>query len=148
MRAVGRARVQCNGGSLHEEAHVMSETPADPRRPNPFEELFAKARTGDRDARLAFFERFALAVKRVIRHHMYMNPELRSLWDSDDFMQRTRMQLFIAEFQELDFGTPKAFLAYMMRVAQREVQQAGWRSCLKHRCEAGTAVQGLQGRAT
>ena len=85
------------------------------------QKLFDKARIGESRALQAFFDKYAGPILAVIRANM--NSPMRSEFDSDDFLQQTRMKLSQCNFADNDFETPQAFLAYMMRVAEREVLQ-------------------------
>ncbi len=77
--------------------------------------------TSDPRAVQDLFDQYVGAVFTVIRAKM--NPTMRSANDSEDFLQKTRMKLALGNFEDKDFETPQAFLAYMCRVAEREVQQ-------------------------
>jgi RNA polymerase sigma factor (sigma-70 family) len=81
-----------------------------------------RAQSGDADAMATFFDQFAMPILLAVRARM--NPELRSAWDSADFVQRARIKLDRCDLASKHFETPRAFLAYVVRVAEREVQQA------------------------
>jgi RNA polymerase sigma factor (sigma-70 family) len=81
-----------------------------------------KARVGDRAARQVLFDLYAPAVLRMVRHKM--NSEMRSAWDSNDFLQEARLKLAQSDFENMHFANPDAFLGYLIWLTERIVQQA------------------------
>jgi RNA polymerase sigma factor (sigma-70 family) len=85
--------------------------------------LLAAAQAGCPVAAQEFFNRYADAIRLVIRRGLKRNPKVRTVWDSDDFMQRTRAKLFQIDFDEKHFENPQALLSYLARIAENEVKQ-------------------------
>jgi len=83
--------------------------------------LLAKAKAGEPQAVQDLFDQYADLLLKVIRARM--TPEMRSAWDSVDFLQLARFKLHGCNIEDKDFETPQAFLAYMIRIAQNEVGQ-------------------------
>jgi RNA polymerase sigma factor (sigma-70 family) len=88
---------------------------------NSFNDLFRQAQLGSPEALQTFFDKYRDAVLDVIRARM--NRALRSAWDSADFMQRTRKKLLALKIDGKQLETLAALLAYINKIAQREVQQ-------------------------
>jgi RNA polymerase sigma factor (sigma-70 family) len=71
----------------------------------------------------ALIDEYAGPLLRVIRARLRRN-NLRSQYDSADFLQRTRVKLEQCDLASKHFETADQFLAYMIRVAQNEIGQA------------------------
>jgi RNA polymerase sigma factor (sigma-70 family) len=84
------------------------------------ENLLRVANSGDVGARQLLFDKYAHHFRKVVRRRM--QPELRALFDSDDFLQEARIALW-KEINDKLFATPVAFLAYMSGVARNIVAE-------------------------
>jgi RNA polymerase sigma factor (sigma-70 family) len=103
------------------------ENPAmDRPRPDPpslaqeLEEL-RRARDGDTGAAQRLFDKYAKSFLLVIRRNL--TRRLRTIFDSDDFLQEARMELLRKNLAET-CESPEAFLKYLTKVAQNKVLQA------------------------
>jgi RNA polymerase sigma factor (sigma-70 family) len=90
-----------------------------------FHDLLARAQAGCPVAAQLFFNKYASMLLHAIRRRLKRSPEVRTVWDSDDFMQRTRAKLFKIDFDQKHFENPQALLAYLTRTAKNEVGQEG-----------------------
>jgi RNA polymerase sigma factor (sigma-70 family) len=99
----------------------MSHLTPEPHVFSAFNELFRQAQLGSPEAMQIFFDKSHDTILRVIRARM--NREMRSTWDSADFMQRTSQKLHSCNIKDMHFETPQAFLGYLLKIAQNEVHQ-------------------------
>jgi hypothetical protein len=88
-----------------------------------FDEIFVKARTGCPAAVQELFDKYAHLFLIVVRHQM--SGKLRRLYDSDDFLQEVRTSLFEYLFEQHNFQTPAAFVAFVKRVAKNKSSRPG-----------------------
>lgn len=87
-----------------------------------FEDLFLRAKSGCPIAIQRLFDKYARCFLRVIRYRM--SRKLRLLFDSEDFLQEVRIKLFLNDLAQQHFQNPSAFIAYIKRIAENQVQQA------------------------
>jgi DNA-directed RNA polymerase specialized sigma24 family protein len=85
------------------------------------EALLLEARNGNPEAAQRLFDKYAKHFLTVIRHRLA--PRVRSVFDSDDFLQETRMALFANRLHE-DCTSVESFVAFLTRVAENKVLAA------------------------
>jgi DNA-directed RNA polymerase specialized sigma24 family protein len=117
----------------------MSDIPTDRTAAshNQIEDLFHKARAGDAEAAQELVERWVPYLLREIRQRLNLTPRLRSLYDSEDFLQEVRLQVYLktegfARFDSLRNGLSYPAIAQelgvhastLRRIVQTVVQEA------------------------
>jgi len=98
----------------------VKETPARPAR-RTLDDLLARARAGDSEAAQELFSKHAKHFLRGIRHKLARR--LRTIFDSKDFMQETRIELHTSKFLEA-CSSVDAFLAFLTSIAENQVLEA------------------------
>jgi RNA polymerase sigma factor (sigma-70 family) len=85
-------------------------------------ELIQEAQAGSQPAAQALFDRYRLPLLAVIR--AILSKRLRTLYDSDDFLQDTFSQIFTAHFAHDVLESPNRLWPYLRRIAENKVRDA------------------------
>jgi RNA polymerase sigma factor (sigma-70 family) len=94
----------------------MAETRAD------FETQLKRVRSGSHQAVRALLERYKQPIFRVIRRRLH--KELRSRYDSEDFVQSVWSSFFAISPDEFAFESPEALQAFLIDMASKKVIEA------------------------
>jgi RNA polymerase sigma factor (sigma-70 family) len=87
-----------------------------------FRELMGQVQAGSEEAARRLYDEYGSHILRIVRHRM---PEqLRSKFDSIDFVQDVWTSFFTDPPQDQQFDNPKALVGYLMRLAKRKVTAA------------------------
>ena len=84
-------------------------------------DLFQRAKAGDRDAKQEFITQHLESFLYVIR--MKRSLATQSVGGLSDFVQQLRMKVHQCDFEDKDFESPRAFAAFLCKIADREVGQ-------------------------
>lgn len=87
-----------------------------------FTELCERARAGCPEAARTLYDTYSKDILRLIRRKL--DPRLRVLYDSQDFLQETWLALFTRSLQEQYFSSPDNLVAFLRRVAAHKVYDA------------------------
>lgn len=85
-------------------------------------ELLRLAQAGSAEAAQALFDRCQQPLLAVIRQ--VIKPQLRQLYDSDDFLCDTFIQIFTTYFAEDVIRSPETLWVYLKRIAENKVRDA------------------------
>jgi RNA polymerase sigma factor (sigma-70 family) len=107
--------------SFQENPAMDRPNPDHPSLAQELEEILRRARDGDTGAAQQLFDKYAKSFLLVIRRNL--GGRLRTILDSEDFLQEARMELFTKNLAE-SCESPEAFLKFMTKVAQNKVLQA------------------------
>ncbi len=118
----------------------MSSQPSQPpsKHGHKLDDLLRGAAAGDAEARQELFDEYAHHFRWLIRRKL--KHRLRSLFDSEDFMQRTRMVLLQRELEQSIFSSPEAFTAYLCRAAENIVNEANRQQTGEQKRDLGREV--------
>lgn len=97
---------------------MMAFPSTDDAKPDP-NQLFARARAGDKQAWEELFKTCYPKVIRVVRRKL-TNPSMRTLFDSTDFASDVMTSL-AANVDRLDFPSVGALISFLEGVAERKV---------------------------
>ncbi|HUG90010.1 MAG TPA: sigma-70 family RNA polymerase sigma factor [Planctomycetaceae bacterium] len=84
-----------------------------------FPELMQQLRAGSQDAARRIFEQYGEFIYRAVRRRL--NRELRSKFDSQDFVQSVWASFFLNIDQVRTFNDPDDFIRYLARMAANKV---------------------------
>lgn len=87
-----------------------------------FDSLMRRVRQGSQGAAREVLEYYGPYIIQVIRHRL--TRDLRSKYDSGDFLQAVWASFFAAVPQKLMFGRPEALAAYLAAMARNKVVEA------------------------
>jgi DNA-directed RNA polymerase specialized sigma24 family protein len=87
----------------------------------PFEELLARARSGDREAVGVLFQRYSEPILKVVRRRL--RSPLRRRYDSCDFVQSVWASFVHLPLEEYAFASPDEFVAFLARVAYNKLAE-------------------------
>jgi RNA polymerase sigma-70 factor (ECF subfamily) len=93
-----------------------------PTAPNEFATLMQQAVAGCPDAFARLVRDYSNAIRRVVRRRL--NPRLRSIFDSVDFMQEVWASFFKNLGQANEFADAEGLIAYLVGVARNKVEKA------------------------
>jgi RNA polymerase sigma factor (sigma-70 family) len=91
----------------------------DKPQPEAFPELMRELRAGSQEAARKIFEQYGNYIFRVVRRRL--RRELRSKFDSQDFVQSVWASVFADVEQLGDFNHPDDFIRYLARMAANKV---------------------------
>jgi RNA polymerase sigma factor (sigma-70 family) len=94
--------------------------------------LLDRIRQGDQQAARQLYDLLGDPILRLIRRWLKSIPELRSFYDSNDFLQETMWVLYDRMVKECDFTTLPQMIDYLAKVARTQViakarKELGWR---------------------
>src|SRR5262249_28333571 len=81
--------------------------------------LLTALRAGDPAARAEFYARYAPFIRAAVRR--YLHPQLRSRFDSLDFVQDVWASFLALPSDRYTFATPQAVVRFLTRVAHNKV---------------------------
>jgi RNA polymerase sigma-70 factor (ECF subfamily) len=84
-----------------------------------FQALLAQVRDGSQDAAWTLIELYGPHLQRVVRRKL--NNDMRSKFDSIDFVQAVWLSFFRDRSQILDFRTPEQLVGFLAQVARNKV---------------------------
>jgi len=87
-----------------------------------FEMQMTRVRAGSQRAVCALLERYKQPIFRAVRHRLH--KELRSRYDSEDFVQSVWSSFFAIPPDEFDFKSPEALKAFLIDMACNKVIDA------------------------
>src|SRR5688572_561220 len=87
----------------------------------PFEELLARAHSGDNEALGQLFELYSDPVRRVVRR--MLRSRLRRRYDSADFVQSVWASFVQLPLSNYTFTTPDDLVAFLARIAYNKVAE-------------------------
>ena len=90
--------------------------------PQNLADLLRDAQAGNQDAATQLYDRLRLRLLAVIAHAL--PPSLRKLFDAEDFLIDTFMEVFARRFSEEVVGSPQALWSYVKRIAENKVRDA------------------------
>ena len=93
--------------------------PADWDAPGEFERLIGEVREGSEEAAWDLFERVGPHVQRIV--HKMINRELRSKFDSLDFVQSVWASFFFNRQSIADFTDPRELIRFLVAMARNKV---------------------------
>lgn len=91
----------------------------DERSPETFPDLMRELRAGSQEAARKIFEQYGEFIYRAVRRRL--NRELRSKFDSQDFVQSVWASFFANVEQVRTFDEPDDFIRYLARMAANKV---------------------------
>jgi RNA polymerase sigma factor (sigma-70 family) len=101
------------------------------RRPREFKALLSAARDGSDEAARELYETYVKYVLICVRHKLWQN--MRSKFDSQDFVQDVWASFFDVRHSLPDFDDPNDLVSYLIGIARNKVAMAGRRAqTLKH----------------
>lgn len=89
--------------------------------PGEFDRLMDEVRNGSQDAAWELLERVGPHVHRVV--HRMLNRELRSKFDSMDFVQAVWASFFVNRRQICSFARPEQLIGFLVAMARNKVVQ-------------------------
>src|SRR5581483_11639550 len=87
-----------------------------------FDDLMRRLRDGSEDAARELLHRYGDAILRVVRRKL--SRELRSKFDSVDFVQAVWASFFTGTPRQRRFDHPQALMAFLVTLAQNKVIDA------------------------
>jgi RNA polymerase sigma-70 factor (ECF subfamily) len=87
-----------------------------------FKNLMQRVRDGSEDAARELLDRYGEHILRVVRRKL--SRELRSKFDSVDFVQAVWASFFVGAPKQRDFDRPQALIAFLVTLAQNKVIDA------------------------
>src|SRR5437867_6782261 len=84
--------------------------------------LIHLAQAGSAEASQVLFDRCRKPLLAVIRH--IIQPRLRQLYDSDDFLAETFIEIFTTYFNDEILRSPETLWPYLKRIAENKVRDA------------------------
>jgi RNA polymerase sigma factor (sigma-70 family) len=84
--------------------------------------LISLAQAGSAEASQVLFDRCRKPLLAVIRH--VIQPRLRQLYDSDDFLAETFIEIFTTFFTTAVLNSPKTLWPYLKKIAENKVRDA------------------------
>jgi RNA polymerase sigma factor (sigma-70 family) len=84
--------------------------------------LLEQVRIGAPNAAQEFVKRYGHHIMRVIRHRLHR--EMRSVYDSQDFMQSVWASFFALPLEDYRFDHPDALVTFLMHLANNKVVEA------------------------
>jgi DNA-directed RNA polymerase specialized sigma24 family protein len=104
-------------------AIAPSDIPCPGAEPNQsITDLFRRAQSGSAPECRALYHRCRKPLLAVIRQ--VIRPRLRQLYDSDDFLSETFLQIFTTYFNDEILSSPEALWSYFKRIAENKVRDA------------------------
>jgi RNA polymerase sigma factor (sigma-70 family) len=88
------------------------------------EDLLRRVREGCPDSIQELFDRWIPDLLRVVRHQLDQTPQLRKLFDSDDFLQETRLVVHANEPPSRVLQSAATFFSFLKVVAANKVHEA------------------------
>ncbi len=85
-------------------------------------DLVQQAQAGSSAAAQELFDRYREPLLAVIRRVIY--PQLRRLYDSDDFLMETFAEIFTRHFTDDVLRSPETLWPYLKRIAENKVRDA------------------------
>src|SRR5690242_7658787 len=98
---------------------------SDETRPREFKALLSAARQGSDEAARELYETYVRYVLICVRHKLWKN--MRSKFDSQDFVQDVWASFFDVRHTLPDFDNPNDLVSYLMGIARNKVALAGRR---------------------
>lgn len=98
----------------------MRERPV--RQRTELDDLFDRARAGDKAAEKELFEKYGHHMLRVVRRRL--KERMRQLFDSDDFTQEAWLSFYQSALHLKQFDSPNAFMVFMTKLAENRVIDA------------------------
>ncbi len=92
--------------------------------PCPIEDLLQKARDGCPAARQELITRWLPHFLAVVRRQLGRTRRLRTIFDSDDFLQETRTALHCHDLDPGIFASPAAFVRFVQGIAMNKVRES------------------------
>jgi RNA polymerase sigma factor (sigma-70 family) len=92
--------------------------------PNEFSALMERVSLGDEQAAKELFDRYHEALIRVIRYRLNLFPQLRTQFDSFDFLQEVWQDVFADPEKLHEFATFEGFRMFLAQVARHKVEKA------------------------
>jgi RNA polymerase sigma-70 factor (ECF subfamily) len=114
--AAGAAVLPRPRGDATEGGDAMAD------KPNEFATLMRRLRAGSEDAARELLDRYGEHILRVVRRKL--SRELRSKFDSVDFVQAVWASFFADLPRQRDFDRPQALMAFLVTLAQNKVIDA------------------------
>lgn len=99
----------------------MAEEPDDNNNKSELEELLEQVRAGSEHAAWQFIELYGPHLRRIVREKL--DAQLRSKFDSLDFVQMVWASFFSAPQNVKEFDEPDKLIAYLSTVARNKVIQ-------------------------
>jgi len=99
----------------------MVNQPDDKENRSELEELLEQVRAGSEEAALRFIEIYGPHLRRIVREKLRV--ELRSKFDSLDFVQMVWASFFCEPNRTVEFDEPEKLIAYLSTVARNKVVQ-------------------------
>jgi len=84
--------------------------------------LIGRVQAGSGEASQVLFDRCRKPLLAVIRH--VIQPRLRRLYDSDDFLNETFIEIFTSYFTDEVLHSPETLWPYLKRIAENKVRDA------------------------
>src|SRR4051812_9273338 len=88
-------------------------------RQQAFAALMRRVNEGSQDAARELYDLYGSHILRVVRRRL--SKELRSKFDSIDFVQDVWMSFFASPHGEGKFDRPEALIAYLVKIAHNKV---------------------------
>jgi RNA polymerase sigma factor (sigma-70 family) len=85
------------------------------------EQLIQRAGEGSQEAKLELFQKYARHLLTVIQHKLKSARRVRSIYDSDDFVQDVGKVFFSKDLPQGIFESPGTFIAFLTTVAKNRV---------------------------
>lgn len=92
--------------------------------PSEFTALMVRVSQGEEQAFQEIYDRYHKAIRLVIRYHLNRSPQLRTQFDSIDFLQEIFKDLFAHPEKLPGFTASKDFLKYLAVVAHHKIEKA------------------------
>jgi DNA-directed RNA polymerase specialized sigma24 family protein len=93
-------------------------------KPNPVATLMERVIQGDEQAAKELYERYHEPLIFIIRQRLNRSPQLRTQFDSMDFVQKVWEDILAHPEKLRDSSTLETFLKYLMGTACHEIQKA------------------------
>jgi len=100
--------------------------------------LIFQAQAGSNEASQLLFDRCRKPLLAVIRHTI--QPRLRNLYDSDDFLNEAFIAIFTTYFTDEILRSPETLWPYLKRIAENKVRDANRKYLLTHRYNINSTV--------
>jgi len=97
----------------------------DDARHDHFRSLLARVQQGSDEAARELYDTYVKYVLKCVRHRMW--HKMRSLYDSQDFVQQVWASFFDVRHTLPDFQTPEDLTNYLLAMTRNKVAQAGRR---------------------
>ena len=85
---------------------------------NELNRLIQRAGEGSQEAKVELFQKYARHLLHAIRHQLQVARPLRSIYDSDDFVQDVGKTLFSKDVPQDIFESPGTFIAFLTKVGK------------------------------